>query len=471
MSFTADFYSFSKKENSTARPSSPSFSYPIILTENCSLISPCIIVQLTDIPSGINYCYIEKFGRYYFINNWIWLDGRWMAELQVDVLATYRNDIASKSLYILRTSQGYDGEVLDTLYPAKKEPVITQYTIDEQWWIGDSFSYRNGWWVIGIVSQQGTTDYYAMDYSTFRKFSDKLLGTIDWANLNTQEISDNLTKTLFNPFQYVVSCLWFPDLGGKSGWFVPSSIYLGWWKFDIETGFEPYSIPDSAYVEKTIQLSFAEHPQAADRGIYLNKKPYRYCYLNIPPFGLLEIDSNLMSSDYTGYDASIRYDLISGVGMIRITGHNSDRTINRVIVQSTAQFGVPIQISDLKSGSILGIAKGVVGTALSIATGNALGALSGIGSAISDNIPSLQDSTSANGSIVGMSYLPTCLTICYPIVDENNADNGRPYCQNNTFSTLGTGFYIVENGSIDVKAIKPELEQIKSYLESGIYYA
>ena len=473
MGFTASFYVFSKKENSTAIPTgTPSFSYSIVLTEDCSIVSPAVIVRTDRVPTALNYCYIAEFGRYYFINNWVWKEGRWVAYMQCDVLATYRTTIADASLYFLRTSTAYDGAIQDLLYSAKTDPVVTQITQKEQWWYDGTFSYRNGYWILGIVGTNGVTDYYAMDYTTFRKFCEKLLGTIDWAQLNTQEISDSLTKALFNPFQYVVSCLWFPDVGSKDGWFIPNSIKFGWWSFDTETGvFEPYSIPDSAYVERTIQLRFPEHPQAKDRGVYLNKKPYRYCYLFINPWGCIEVDTDFMKEAYSEIDAVMRIDLISGMGVCRVVGKSENISNPQVLVQNATQFGVPVQISDVKQ-NVGNIASGLLTSAVSVKTENFLGAINGIGNVISSSIPKLESSLGSNGSVVGLSYYPTCLTICYEVVDEDNADNGRPYCKNGTCKALGTGYYIVENGSIIISgATKNELDAIKSYLEGGFYYA
>lgn len=473
MGFKANFYVFSKKENSTAIPTgTPSFSYSIVLTEECSIVNPIVIVRTDRTPTALNYCYIAEFGRYYFINNWVWKEGRWVAYMQCDVLATYRTTIADTSLYFLRTSTAYDGTVQDLLYPSKKDPVITQITQNEQWWYNGTFSYRTGYWILGIVSTNGVTSYYAMDYTTFRKFCDKLLGTIDWAQLNTQEISDSLTKALFNPFQYVVSCMWFPELGSKDGWFIPNAIKFGWWSFDTETGvFEPYEIPDSAYIERTIQLRFPGHPQAEDRGVYLNKKPYRFCYLFINPWGCIEIDTDYMKEDYTEIDAVMRIDLISGTGICRVVGKSAAISNPQVIVQKATQFGVPVQISDIRQ-NIGGVFGGILSSLSSAIYDNFLGAVNGLGNALTSNIPRLEESLGSNGSVVGLSYYPTCLTICYEVVDEDNADNGRPYCKNGTCKALGVGYYIAENGSILISgATKNELDSIKSYLEGGFYYA
>lgn len=475
MSFNANFYVAKKKENSTEIPTSPLYSYPIVLTENCSVMNPRIIVRMDTSPKALNYCYIAEFSRYYFINNWVWSEGRWIAEMTCDVLATYKSQIAGSSLYFLRASTAYDGDIPDRLYPMKKEPTIYQIDNNEQWFFDseESFSFLDGYWVVGIVSTNGTTVYYAMDKTTFRAFSEKVFGTIDWANLNTQEISDSLTKALFNPFQYITSCMWFPSVGSKEGWFIPAKIKFGWWEISTETGFAPYEIPPEAYFNKTFQLGYQQHPQASTRGDYLNTAPYRHCLLNIPQFGMIELDTNLMKKDFTLYTATIRTDLITGIAVLRVYGAVSSDSKKYVIHQATTQFGVPVQISDLDNNVSLGGILGTVGNvAKNIATGNFLGSVVGIGNAIEDVIPGVGGYKGANGSYVGISFFPQCTTICYSIADEDNADNGRPYCKNGTCASLGSGFYIAENGSINLTgATKAEIESVKEYLEGGFYYA
>ena len=46
------------------------------------------------------------------------------------------------------------------------------------------------------------------------------------------------------------------------------------------------------------------------------------------------------------------------------------------------------------------------------------------------------------------------------------------YGKNNTFATLGEGYYIVENGSTPLKgAFDSEIDEVKNFLEGGVYYA
>ena len=75
-------------------------------------------------------------------------------------------------------------------------------------------------------------------------------------------IDDGLLKTLFNPFQYVVSCKWYPckiDVGSQL-----SSLPYGWWTLENVTC---HILGDNLYGEE-IDFSLEKHPQSVLRGNY-----------------------------------------------------------------------------------------------------------------------------------------------------------------------------------------------------------
>lgn len=58
------------------------------------------------------------------------------------------------------------------------------------------------------------------------------------------------------------------------------------------------------------------------------------------------------------------------------------------------------------------------------------------------------------------------------VTDEDNSENGRPYMKRGTFKSLGTGYYLVERGDMNITgAYSDEISKIKSLLEGGVYYA
>ena len=67
-------------------------------------------------------------------------------------------------------------------------------------------------------------------------------------------------------------------------------------------------------------------------------------------------------------------------------------------------------------------------------------------------------------------YQPFSLMIdFYDVVDEDNADQGRPYCKMTTPATL-TGFMIVNDPHIAIDGTSLEANQINAYMAGGFFY-
>ena len=69
------------------------------LKEECSIIDPIILIDLTGLDvdiSEVNYCYIEVYGRYYFIQNIECVRGTKLYRLKchVDVLQSFYSQYA-----------------------------------------------------------------------------------------------------------------------------------------------------------------------------------------------------------------------------------------------------------------------------------------------------------------------------------------------------------------------------------------
>lgn len=114
-----NFYTFTKRINSTAQPSGGT-SYSCILKEPTSVAAPeiALIWNGSSNPTAYNYAYIADFRRYYWVNNWTYKDRQWVARLAVDPLASFKSEIGASAKYVLRAASDYDPEAIDTLYPA-----------------------------------------------------------------------------------------------------------------------------------------------------------------------------------------------------------------------------------------------------------------------------------------------------------------------------------------------------------------
>ena len=108
---TAEFWAFSKKRNSTKQPTSGSgTSYTNIqLKEATSILHPVIVLSVAGMTvptvapvNTFTYCYIAKFNRYYFVDDWTYNEGKWEASLTIDVLASHKTEIVNTLTKVTR---------------------------------------------------------------------------------------------------------------------------------------------------------------------------------------------------------------------------------------------------------------------------------------------------------------------------------------------------------------------------------
>lgn len=452
-------YEFKKRENSTLRPDSTATqkTHSCSLKERTSLLNPVLIFDFgkQGLPVYYNYCYIEDFGnRYYFIRDWSYDHGLWVAECEVDVLGSWKISIGNSTQYILRSSYTYDGGVIDEMYPAKQPPTVSVVDTASPW----TTVLANGTYVISVLNREdggvGSAHYYALTQDQMNEFMSFMLGDEDYTNIS--EISTELTKALFNPVQYVTSCVWYPFTAGGT---VISQIPFGWW-VNTTSG---KTLTDTIHYE-TLEFTVPKHPQAASRGAYLNKAPYSYYTLYFPGVGTIAIDSAQMAADTITVQCAV--DMVANQARLTLT-------CGKIISVHYAQLGVPIQITQFSNAkNYEGIATGVSNAFASAALGSVSGFVSGAFNAIMSGVKTAAPegtTIGSNGSIVGLAYRPQLKAVFYELVSEDNADLGRPLCQAKVISTV-PGYIEVLHADVALTGTATENQRIKSYMESGFFY-
>ena len=241
------------------------------LKDQCSVTDPVLIFNFgtTDYPSGFNYLCIPTFeNRCYWIENWEYFRGLWQASCHVDALASWRADIGASYQYVIRSAADFDGSIVDRLYPTKSSQYLE--TVTKNTPVFNAASFGDGCYIVGIVSGDDTgtgggVTYYQMSNAEMQQFRATMLGSIDWAGIDATEISAQLSKALLNPFQYVVSCKWFPFVPPLGN--IVERVKFGWWSFPLVTGI---MAGRGWYETDEITVRpLAQHPQQS-RGGYLN---------------------------------------------------------------------------------------------------------------------------------------------------------------------------------------------------------
>ena len=251
--------------------------------------------------------------------------------------------------------------------------------------------------------------------------------------------------------------MWFPfnaDAGSKK----VTTVKFGFWEVTVDA----YKLSDLPFYKKSFKMPVSQHPQVS-RGTFLNSSPYRHIKIIINPWGSFEIDGGKVGKSSTVTVHEI-IDCMSGIGHISVSSGDIS------LYSDYSQVGVNIQVSDLRT-NVIQSGGDILGSIASFFTGNFIGSAVGIANAVESAIPDV-NTKGANSSLISIASAPVINEIFYKFVYEDRGDNGRPYMKNGTMSELGTGYYVVENGSIIVSgATRTEKEQIKQYLEGGVYYA
>ena len=466
MSFKVNFYTLSKRDNSTKQPIGTGDEQNCILKDGCGILNPTIKLDIgrASDPAAYNYAYIPEFNRYYFIEEWYFENALWTASMRVDVLATYKSAIGSASLYVLRAYGDYDGSIIDNLYPTK-----TGCTFDKDNSVSNPWN-TTGLFVVGIVTQDaafGSMDYYVMTAAELRTMclalTDPTTIIDSTYDFDLMDASAGLQLSLVDPMQYIKTCVMLPvSVGDITNLGTAGTINV--YRWPAGTGQKVYP---TSRIYKSLTFTIKKHPDATSRGSFLNSAPYTNVTLTIPPFGCIDIDSSV-TCNATYLYVDIEVDPITGKGILIIKCN--DIILNRI----EAQIGVPISLSSVTrdyigaASSALGTIGGLVGGAMSGNIGGAIGSLAGIG----NSIESLMPRANTIGTTGAFAALHGDVRLDFQFfrpVNDDRVHNGRPLCQMKTLSSL-SGYMLIQDGDVETSGTATEDAKVRAYLEGGFYY-
>lgn len=491
MSFAVRFYNFNKKVNSTARPSNEGVVLNCSLLDSCGVVNPTLKldINLLNAPK-YNYAYIAEFGRYYFIDEFVYSDRLWICSMHSDVLASCENQLESKEYLYTRSSSDYDGSIIDGYYPMKTDPIYEMtYGIKPT-----PTSISNGCYVVGIVGKvsantepTGGISYMAMNQSVFNEFRNALFSDdLAYAKSGDQQedsgllsLGDSLVKTMFDPFQYVVSCVWVPKLPGSLTFPATEVSYwnVGFWVFAPTSGKIYLIDPSSVIPIGGTHIEIKKHPQSASRGIYLNNSPYSNYMLEIPNLGTFPLDSSKLVNQNYLYIAGW-FDPVNESSYYTIETTSTEISVVRNTLIGVIPANLVVKINLSSGGVTVGNVvthgtESLINTTISGSVGNYAGVASSI-----INMPSMfrpaPSMVGLNGgiaSVVDDSHLTFNLyATFYEISEEDNDHHGRPLMQKRSFSSMSGYNEVLDGDSELYNLTSSEIEQVRMYLESGYYY-
>ena len=470
-------FGFQKRKNSTKTPAlNTGTLFTCQLKEDTSVLNPVLLLNEHSTgmpspftPSYFTFAYIDRFARYYFVTDWRYINGLWECYLVEDVLASFKTSIGALSEYVVRSSSAYNGYISDGLYPAHTNPTITINSINNG-------LTTSGVFCIGVINNQsgatqGAITYYWMSAAQLGALKSYLLSNNFLADNGLSSLTDmsqDLLKCVYNPYQYIVSCKYFPI--AKPGILSDTDIKIGWWTL---TGYTGEPMVASGYVTNKVapDIPTPAHPQAAARGSYLNHAPYTERYVYHPLIGTVLLDSNKIDA---GDRVILSYSIdgVSGQASARITNTTKGDV---VLFATNIQLAVDIPLAQI-SQDYIDMARTAIdstGNVISAALhGNIAGAITGAATGVlntlESSIPVLQSSGgSANLSVFGIQVF--CNNVFRNIVNEDNAHRGRPLCEQKTINTL-SGYIQCADAHADLSCYDAERSQIIEYMNTGFFY-
>ena len=439
MAVSITLYSLSKCHNSTKQPSGTGTTYSCLLKEGTDKWNPTFIV--TGDPSSNNYC--SAFGMYYYIDRMEYVPPHWHLICSLDPMATWKTNIGSTSLYVLRANSVSERDIrlFDNL-PTRAGPATEIAGFG-----GLIFpNWATGSYVVSVcgASQSGAY-HYVVAPNDMKTFMEKFMSSFAW--VDPGGIIDDQVKALIEPQNWIQDIRWYPFTPACSGY--AETIYLGDWNTNC-----PADVMQEGYIWSPVTpftLTIPKHPDAQDQGLFLNGAPYsQYTFVD-PFFGTISCDASSMA-DMSTLTYDILVDPSCGFGHVRITADGDGQRV--VIADRTGSFGVP-QYMTYQSRDYLGaLSADPVSTAANLVK--------------TAFVPKTQ-TTGHPGSRAMYGYSP--LLYCefsrvHPVAPSRQ---GYPVSKLLTVGSL-SGFIQVERGDVPIPGPSWAQDQIRSYLEGGFYY-
>lgn len=469
----AIFQTFSKRKNSTAKPSGGGTGIDVNLKGGCDLLAPVFLLEYVGFPA---FNYVQFEGRYYFITGIKNVrDTLWEISARVDVLATWKSSILNTSQYVLYYTHA-NTEIADRRLSIK----ATQKTQSASGSFG--FLGKNHCFILTVIGEDQTAsfavtpaqirDLYGSGSDSYvDRYESSLNDLVNNTPISGATVEDVLIdmgrffcdylKTAAGAFNYagtvsenIKSCVILPVAAGAIGGSPNVNIKVG----AILTGVNAFRISDRYIIDSaTVSIPW----QASD---WRRLDPYHEVYLYIPAIGLISLSASDLIGE-TSLTVKMTMDTLSGDAIFEVksstkcvyycntnlaTGYalgssqtNPAGAINSILAVAGAAVGNPVAAL----GGALGVANSMKPTPTCIGS-NSGGAILGIGA---DTI--------------------TCYTVFHDttvVPSSVSAVKGTPY--NGVLSLSGiTGYVQTENASVNGLMTDTERDEINSLLDGGVY--
>ena len=469
---------FSKRINSTKKPTAEQLAagkvfQDLTLKQLTNIDNPNLILAgAKENNYKYNYAYVKEWDRFYHIKTSdLRHEDIYTARLELDDLATFKDDILNTSAYIVYASTGFNRWIRDDRVPLiiKDSEILTAYSNPI---VGGASLFDASSNETVILSCQSKGSYPGGGGLTHWIMSESDISRITGCVYDAQGIWDSLQKQFGDAMGAIVSVIRLPINANAITSEGPYIFYLSDYQ-PVDAQGNPYSFKIvsnshiSASGDVSLPVSYTD---------FRFTEPYTQCKISLPFIGVTDISiSDFAPTGQVNYKIDI--DVLTG--SIIYTLYNTG--LARPVASFSGQCGnnIPIVSSQIQNAAsiVSGFVGGAASLGMSLLSGNPIPAVvGGIGSIANAFYASNQKTNSVIGSYSGgrSEFANTAVRlISQKFQTANEPSNltdfeGRPVCKVDALTNY-TGFVKTQGFSIDIAANSDVIKSINSKLDAGIY--
>lgn len=441
-------YHFSKRKNSTKRPTGQGTEVPCLLKSATTFQNPMFILK-KPMNDMLQFNYAKWADHYYFIDSTTSINaGQTEISCTEDVLATYKNEISNYTCFIERSSN-QTTLANDTMYIPTNDWVLSTRNVSHKEKIMTSTYSQQ--YIIRVVSRTGVASYYING-----KQLNKLLDYMYTESNFTDVIEDAITKLMFDPFKYIVDLKWIPFVDSAFNKSNDEAIQLGFW----DSGVTAKRIDEDTVVNFSYSFAF-DNPLYAITDFRYYSPSFSNYFIKLPFIGVVALNPYKIDESV---NALYQFDATSGLCNVFLQ--------SKKVVFASYQFqlSVPVQIgyASTNIAQLTTSAVSLVGAGLQ---GNiAQGISSGIEAGRSITAPEVSMlGTIGNISNILNNQILEFNSYACTSINPDGASEG--YADGTVRSISGLSGYIkCRNASIEISGFTGDQEAVNNYLNSGFYY-
>ena len=441
-------YHFSKRKNSTKRPTGQGTEVPCLLKSATTFQNPMFILQ-KPMNDMLQFNYAKWADHYYFIDSTTSINaGQTEISCTEDVLATYKNEISNYTCFIERSSN-QTTLANDTMYIPTNDWVLSTRNVSHKEKIMTSTYSQQ--YIIRVVSRTGVASYYINGNQL-----NNLLDYMYTESNFTDVITDGITKLMFDPFKYIVDLKWIPFVDRAFNNSNDEAIQLGFW----DSGVTAKRIDEDTVVNFSYSFAF-DNPLYAITDFRYYSPSFSNYFIKLPFIGVVALNPYKIDESV---NALYQFDATSGLCNVFLQ--------SKKVVFASYQFqlSVPVQIgyASTNIAQLTTSAVSLVGAGLQ---GNITqGISSGIEAGRSITAPEVSMlGTIGNISNILNNQILEFNSYACTSINPDGASEG--YADGTVRSISGLSGYIkCRNASIEISGFTGDQEAVNNYLNSGFYY-